>query len=124
MGLMTLEELGSKLKGLDETRRLAEVELASLRAREKRTEELERDRDALLRSWAGAVPEALDKLTGQERYKVYRMLRLEATPTTGGFDVTGALGGILHSETAATAAAPTPGARRVGSSTSRASPRR
>ena len=99
MGLMTLEELGSKLNGLDETRRLAEVELAGLQAREKRAEELERDRDALLRSWAGAVPEALDGLTGQERNRVYRMLRLEVTPTTEGFAVTGALRSFLHLET-------------------------
>jgi hypothetical protein len=114
MGLMTLEELGSRLKGLDETRRLAEVELAGLQARENRAEELERDRDALLRSWAGAVPEALDELTGQERNNVYRMLRLEVTPTTEGFAVTGALGNVLHSETDTTAAAPTPGARPAG----------
>jgi site-specific DNA recombinase len=124
MGLMTLEELSSKLRGLEETRKLAQAELATVQAREKRVEDLERDRDTLLESWAGAVPEALEGLTGEERNKVYRMLRLEVTPSTGGFDVTGALGGILHSGTDATAAAPTPGARRVGSSTWRASPRR
>ncbi|HEX2739069.1 MAG TPA: hypothetical protein VHM69_01380 [Rubrobacter sp.] len=95
---MTLDEIGSKLKGLDETRRLAEVELTGLQAREKRAAELERDRDALLRSWASAVPEALEELRGQERNKVYRMLRLEVTPTTEGFAVTGALGGFIHSE--------------------------
>ena len=79
---------------------------------------------ALLESWAGAVPEALDQLTGRERNKVYRMLRLEVTPTTGGFDVTGALGDILHSETDATAAARTPSAPPAASSTWKASPRR
>jgi len=114
MGLMTVEELGSKLKGLDETRRLAKVELAGLQAREKRAEDLERDRDALLRSWAGAVPEALDGLTGQERNRVYRMLRLEVTPTTEGFAVTGALRNILHLETDTTVADPTPSVRPAG----------
>ncbi len=123
LGLMTLEELGSKLKGLEETRRLAQAELAALQAREKRVEKLERDRDALLESWAGAVPEALDGLTGQGRNKVYRMLRLEVTPTTEGFDVTGALGGILPLGTDTTAAAPTPNAPPAGSSFSKASPR-
>ena len=122
MGLKTLEELGSKLKGLDETRRLAEVELAGLQAREKRAEELERDRDMLLKSWAGAVPEALDELTGQERNEVYRMLSLEVTPTTEGFAVTGAIRNILHSETDTTAAAPTPGALPAASSIWKASP--
>jgi hypothetical protein len=75
---------------------------------------LERARDALLRSWVGAVPEVLDELTGQERNKIYRMLHLEVTPTTEGFGVTGALGGFLHSETDATAAALTPGVRPAG----------
>ncbi len=98
-GLMTLEELGSKLKGLEETRKLAQAELVALETREKRVRELEKDRDALLESWAGAVPEALDGLTGQERNKVYRMLRLEVMPTTEGFRVTGALGEFLHSGT-------------------------
>ena len=41
---MTLEEFGSKLKrSQEETRRLARAELAALRARVARTEELERD---------------------------------------------------------------------------------
>ena len=69
-GYMTLEELGSKLKGLEETRRLAQAELSDLEAREERVKELERDRDALIESWAGMVPEALDGLTGQEKNKV------------------------------------------------------
>ena len=97
--LMTLEELGSKLASLEETRKLARAELAAVRAREARVEEREKDRDALLESWAGAVPEALGGLTGQEKNKLYRMLRLEVTPTAEGFDVTGALGDVLHSKT-------------------------
>lgn len=63
-GLMTLAELGSKLEELENTRRMAEAELAALVAREERVEELERDRDALLELYAGAVPEALDRLDG------------------------------------------------------------
>ena len=35
-GYMMLEELGSKLRGLEETRRLAQAELAALEAREER----------------------------------------------------------------------------------------
>jgi hypothetical protein len=53
--------------------------------------ELERDRDALLESMAGMVPEALDTLTGEEENRIYRMPRLEVTPTTEGYDVSGAL---------------------------------
>ncbi len=120
-GLMTLGELGSKLESLEETRRLARAELAALRARVARTEELERDRDALLESWADALPEALDGLTGQERNKVYKMLRLEVTPTADGFGATGALAGFLCSRTYDTAAAPTRNAPPAASSTSKAS---
>jgi hypothetical protein len=122
LGLMTLEELGSKLAGLERTRKLAQDELAAVRARDKRAEELERDRDALLESWVAAVPGSLDGLTGWERNNVYRLLRLEVTPTADGFGVTGALGGILGLETDATAAAPTPDAPPVASSTWKASP--
>jgi hypothetical protein len=76
----------------------------------------------LLKSWAGAVPEALDELTSQERNKIYRMLRLEVTPTSEGFVVTGALGSILHLGTDTTAAAPTPSALPAALSISKASP--
>ena len=53
----------------------------------------------MLESWAGMVPEALEDLTGEERNKIYRMLRLEVTPTPEGYGVTGALGGFLYSRT-------------------------
>jgi hypothetical protein len=74
---MTLAELGSKLEELESTRQMAEAEIAALAAQEERVEELERDRDALLEFYAGAVPEALDRLDGEERNRIYRMLRLE-----------------------------------------------
>jgi hypothetical protein len=45
-GLMPLEELGSKLKELDNARRTAERELATLNDRRRRVKELEKDRDA------------------------------------------------------------------------------
>ena len=90
-GLMSLEELGSKLKDLDNTRRIAEQELAALKDHRRRVQDLEQDRDALLESMAEMVPEALDSLTGEEKSRAYRMLRLEVTPTTEGYDVSGAL---------------------------------
>jgi hypothetical protein len=90
-GLMTLEELGVKLSELDNTRRAPERELATLSGCRQRVMELEQDRDALLESMAGMVPEALDALTGEEKNRIYRMLRLEVTPTTEGYDVSGAL---------------------------------
>jgi len=87
---MTLEELDSKLAKLEEIRRVAEAELRALDAREERVRELEADRDALIASYAQVVPEALDGLTGEERMRVYRMLRLEVKPDPEGYEVSGA----------------------------------
>ena len=86
-----MEELGSKLADLDRTRRVAERELAALEDHTRRVRDLEADRDDLLESLAERVPEALDSLTGEEKCRVYRMLRLEVTPTTDGYDVLGAI---------------------------------
>src|SRR5215212_7058103 len=90
-GLMTLEELGSKLANLEETRRVAEAELAALDAREERVRELEADRDSLLASYAEVVPEALDALSGEERMRVYEMLGLEVKPDLESYEVSGVL---------------------------------
>jgi site-specific DNA recombinase len=91
VGLMTLEELGSKLKDLDETRLHAERELRALKDSQARVEELEVDRDTLLESISGQIPKSLDNLNGEERNTVYRMLRLEVTPMLEGrYKVTGA----------------------------------
>ncbi len=90
-GLMTMEELGSKLKELDETRELAQAELDALTVREQRVENLEADCDTLVKDMAKMVPEGLDSLSGVERHKVYRMLRIEVTPMPEDFQVSGAL---------------------------------
>ena len=82
---MTLEEPSSKLRELDRTRLHAERGLAALEDSQARVEELEADRDALLESVSGQIPEALDGLTGEERNTIYRMLKLEVTPTREGY---------------------------------------
>jgi hypothetical protein len=89
--LMTLEELGSKLKELEQTRKVAEAEIAALSAREERARQLDADRDSLVASYAATVPEALDSLAGEERSRVYRMLNLEVKPGAEGYEVSGAL---------------------------------
>ena len=94
-----MEELGLKLKELEGTHKLAQAELAVLEMREERVEELKKDRDALLESWAGMVPEALEDLTGEERNKIYWMLRLEVAPVNDGYCVIGALKAFSYSET-------------------------
>jgi len=90
-GLMTLDELGRKLGELDSTLKLARAELERLQRRRERVEELERDRDAIIESYAGMLPDALDALSGEERRRLYGMLRLEVAPMPDGLEVTGAL---------------------------------
>ncbi len=84
-GLMPIEELGSKLRELDETRLHAERELAALKDSQTRVKELESDRDTLLGSNSGRIPEDLDRITGEDRNTIYRMLQVEITPTPEGF---------------------------------------
>ena len=75
-GHMADDELDEALAELEETRMTAEEELATIRGRKEILEELERDRDALLESYAEMTPEALDALTPEEHRQVYGMLRL------------------------------------------------
>lgn len=53
---------------------------------------LERDRAAVIESYAGMLPEALDVLSREERRRLYGMVRLEVAPTPDGLEVSGALG--------------------------------
>ena len=75
-GLMTDEELDKALAQLEETHGTVRRELESLSQRREKIVELEHDRNALLESYVGMVPEALDSLTPQERHQIYKMLRL------------------------------------------------
>jgi site-specific DNA recombinase len=83
-GIMGHDELREKLSALDEIRSTAKRELEAIRSRRERLEELERDKDALLDSYAQMTPEALDALTPEERHRVYGMLGLRATITMDG----------------------------------------
>jgi hypothetical protein len=90
VGLMTLDELRERLGELEDTRGLALAEMEALAQHERRVQGLERDRGALLESYAEAVPDALDGLESGERNRLYRMLRLEVTPSDGNYVVSGA----------------------------------
>lgn len=90
-GLMSIEELGSKLRVFNETRLHAERELAALKDSQTRIKELESDRDTLLKSISSQIPEDLDHITGEDRNTIFRMLQVEITSTPEGFyKVTGA----------------------------------
>ncbi len=83
-GRMTDEDLDTELADLEETRRVAERELETLRSYRERIERLERDKDTLLESYVAMVPEALDSLTPEERHHIYKMLRLDVSVNADG----------------------------------------
>jgi len=96
-GLITLDELRSKIAALEETRSVALTELEVLRGRREHIERLENDAAALLEYYAGMVPEALDGLAPKERHSIYRMLRLKVVVCADGrVEVTGVFGGPLE----------------------------
>ena len=75
-GLVTFDELKTKLADLEEARETAERELATLRGQSESIEALERDKDAVLEHHATLAPEALESLTPEERRRLYKMIRL------------------------------------------------
>ena len=77
------EELDRALAELEEMRAVAERELKTLENRRKRIERLEHDKEALLASLEGAVPEALDRLPSESRNRIYRMLNLKVEALLG-----------------------------------------
>jgi site-specific DNA recombinase len=96
-GLITFDELRAKLAELAETRQTAQKKLEALRHRQERIEELQRDRDALLESYAGVVSEELDDLTPEERHRIYQMLRLRVVAHADEtFEVSGAFRSSLE----------------------------
>jgi site-specific DNA recombinase len=98
-GVLTDEELDEALAELEDTRQTAEKELRAISARRETLEKLERDKEALLESYARMTPAALDALSPEERHQVYKMLRLtvEISPD-GSLDVSGVLGDSFVSE--------------------------
>jgi hypothetical protein len=92
-GLMTYEELGEKLGEVEKTRETAKRELEALHSRRERVEQLERDKDTLLKSYATMAPAALDGLCAEERHRLYKILRLKvALNPDQSLEMSGALG--------------------------------
>jgi site-specific DNA recombinase len=91
-GLMTVDELRNKLTALEETRQTAERELTRLEHRREYLQQLEQDKDAILCYYSGMAPDALNALSSEERYQLYRMLRLKvAANPDGSVEMTGSL---------------------------------
>jgi hypothetical protein len=83
-GLLSPDELRAKLAALEGTRESAKRELEALKSRKEEVEELQRDRDALLESYAGMVPEGLEEFGPEERRWVYKLIRLNVFADAGG----------------------------------------
>jgi hypothetical protein len=77
-GLITFDELRAKLAALDATRTTAERELETIKGRREHLDNLERDKEVLLETYAALTMEALESLTSEERQKLYKTLRLRA----------------------------------------------
>ena len=88
-GLITFDELRTKLAELEETRRTAERELGAFRDHREALEALERDNEAVLETYARMAPEALNSLTPEERHQFYRMLRLWVVQPDGRSELSG-----------------------------------
>ncbi|MDQ3910374.1 MAG: recombinase family protein [Actinomycetota bacterium] len=83
-GRMTDDELDEELAQLDNTRKVAEHELEALRWHKERVEAMERDREAVLKHYAALAPGALDRLSPEQRHRLYKMLRLKVLVAKSG----------------------------------------
>ena len=92
-GLITFDELRTKLAGPEETRQVAHRELAGLEERRARLADLELDKAALLETYSAKASEGLDHFTPEDRHDAYKKLRLSVLVHPGGdLEVTGILG--------------------------------
>jgi hypothetical protein len=76
---MGRDELRAKLADLDETKVAAEKELAATRGRAERLEVLKREREKVLATFEGMVPERLERVTPDQRHRLYNALGLRVT---------------------------------------------
>lgn len=83
-GLITLDELRTKLAALEEARIMAQRELEALRGYREEIELLKRDADALMEHYAGRIPGDLDALDSEQRHHVYELMKLRVVAHTDG----------------------------------------
>ena len=103
-GVIELDNLRARLAELEEERETAQQELEALQSARERIVQLERDKDAILESYVGMAPEALNSLIPEERHQIYKVLKLGvAIGTDDSIEVTGALvanSNVCHSGSA------------------------
>ena len=105
-GLITFDELRTKLADLEEIRVFAWHEFEALEGRQARLRGLEQNADTLLERYASVIPAALDKLAPEERHRVYKALRLLVTVHPEGILE---VSGVFGSERGLSQCEPTPG---------------
>ena len=76
-GRMSDEDLDEALMELEGARKSAQRELDALKHHQERIEELKQDKEALLAYYEAVAPGALDALTPEERYRFYKLVRLQ-----------------------------------------------
>lgn len=94
-GHITFEELGEKLRQVDQVRDETRRRLAEQERQRNRVAELARDRDELLEHYAAVVPDALAGLEPEERHHVYKLMKLDVSVQVDG---TVEVGGVLGAE--------------------------
>ena len=91
-GLISFDELRSRLAELDDARKTTERELESLRRHRDRIAELEHD-GMIMEQYAELIPAELELLAPEERRRVYSLLRLQVVPGQDGtVEMTGVIG--------------------------------
>jgi site-specific DNA recombinase len=79
-----------KMETLRAEERIAREEVERVKTRRQMVEAAQRDMEALIESYAEAVPEDLDALTPEEHYELYRMLGLGVRlDNTGAIEIEG-----------------------------------
>jgi hypothetical protein len=92
-GLITFDELRTKLEGLEEIRKTARRELDALEDRRRRLADLELDKATLLETYSEKASRGLDYFTPEDRHQAYKKLRLSVLVHPGGdLEVHGVLG--------------------------------
>lgn len=95
-GLMTFDELGTRLDELEGSRRIAVGELQTSRSRQEEVERLEREREEILKVCAGPPAETLAHLQPKERHRFYLMLGLAVlVGQEGSLEVSGIPGAAI-----------------------------
>jgi hypothetical protein len=75
-GLMTREELRTKLAELDEAIGMAEGEIEKLRSHEERIRTMEEAGEELIERYAKLIPEELQNLSPAEKRRIYQTLQI------------------------------------------------